>query len=225
MDSASWQQSADRIVSGAEPSPRLEQLEQECLRRGHPGRRDCTLIARTATASIWHTDKVASYDVPHWLPPFASARMRGIYRGFGWEALRTVLETGLDVPEHAAFFATGYADKAWEYPTGRKYPAMLVLDEQRTARSFICKPAGADDDWAPDTTLYPGHYRDGSAEVHTRFAAGHGTRCFLDETMYGYWVPGDARTALIAVVLGGPAPAVTQLLGAVSAHIGLEVLR
>jgi hypothetical protein len=225
MGSMSWQPQADRIAKGAEPSTWLPGFEQEIMRRGRPDRRDCTLIGRTATASIWHTKNVASYDVPHWLPPFAQAHTRGIYRGFAWDALPTVLETGLDVPERAAFFATPYADKAWEYPTGRMHPAMLVLDERHAARSGARKPADATDDWAPATTLYPGHYRDGSAEVHTRFAAGHGRRCFLDETMHGYWVPGDARTALIAVILGGPAPAVMQLLGAVSAHSGLEVLR
>lgn len=224
MGSVTWPPPADRISRGAEPPPWLLEVEQERIRRGLPGRQDCELIARSATVSIWHTDKVASDDVPRWVPPFQPGTPR-LYRGFAHKALRTVLETGLDVPEHAAFFATNHRDKAWEYPTGRAYPALLVLDESKTARSFVCKPADAGADWVPDTAVYPRRYLDGSSEVHSRFESGHGTYCFLDETMYGYWVPGDARTALIAVVLGGPRRAVLQLLDDVSEHVSLELLR
>lgn len=213
---------ADRIRRGAEPPPALVAIEDEQKRRGLPDIRDSAVIARSATATIWHTQKTACNDLPQWRPPFGPLDADGLYRGFHWEALETVLQTGLDVPAQSAFFASCYPDKAWEYPTGRALPAMLVLDGRQAARSFICKPTHAGADWTADTTLYPHRYFDGPNQVHTRFAVGRGTQWFLTEQMYGYWIPGDARAALIAVVIGGPHGSVMQLLDHVSEHVGLE---
>jgi hypothetical protein len=73
-----------------------------------------------------------------------------------------------------------------------------------------------------DTQLYPQRYLDGSREIHTRFEVGHGTPRSRDENKYGLWVPGDARDALIAVVLGGPRESVLQGLHDVSRHVELD---
>lgn len=223
MSDHSWLQMADRIHRGAEPSAARVADQEERKRRGMTRIGDCALIARSATASIWHTENTASNDLPWWRPAFGGrSRAEGLYRGFQRQALGTVLQTGLDVPAHAAFFASYFPDKAWEYPTGRTLPAMLVLDGRKAASSFICKPADAGDDWVADTQLYPRRYFDGSREIHTRFEAGRGTRGFRYESMYGFWVPGDARDALIAVVLGGPRESVLQGLRDVSRHVDLD---
>ncbi len=176
--------------------------------------RDCTLIARSGGVAIWHTDKSEARAVPWWLPPFGWEAPVGLYRGFGADALGDVLEHGLDVPPRCAFFATGHADKAWEYPATRSIAAMLVLDSTKAKPSYVCKPSGADDAWRPDKSLYPNAYIDNGRIVHTRFEADRGTRCFQDEHMYGHWIPGDARDALIAIVLGGHRAAIrTRLEG------------
>ena len=85
---------------------------------------------------------------------------------------------------------------------------MLVLDSAKAKPSYVCKPSGADDAWRPDKSLYPSAYVDNGRVVHTRFDADRGTRCFQDEQMYGHWIPGNARDALIAIVLGGPLAAI-----------------
>ncbi|GAA2417646.1 hypothetical protein [Mycolicibacterium llatzerense] len=176
--------------------------------------RDCTLIARSDGVAIWHTDKSAVRDVPLWLPPFGWEAPIGLYRGVDADALGHVLEHGLDVPSGCAFFATGHADKAWEYPATRSIAAMLVLDGTKAEPSYVCRPSGADDAWRPDKTLYPNAYVDNGRIVHTRFDADRGTRCWQDEQMYGHWIPGAARDALIAIVLGGPRTAIqTRLEG------------
>ncbi|MGB8403971.1 MAG: hypothetical protein WCE30_07880 [Mycobacterium sp.] len=76
--------------------------------------------------------------------------------------------------------------------------AMLALDNTQVEPSYAWKPFDADDSWCPDKTLYPNAYTDGGRVIHTRFAAGRGTRFFIDESMYGHWVPGDACAALLA---------------------------
>jgi hypothetical protein len=182
-----WLKAAERIARGAEPGRALVAGQEERKRRGLTGTPACAVIARSATASVWHTESTAVNDLPWWRPAFGGSRAEGLYRGFDREALGTVLQTGLDVPAQSSFFASDFPDKAWEYPTGR------------TQR-----------------------YLDGSREIHTRFEVGHGTRRFRDENMYGFWVPGDARDALIAVVLGGPRESVLQGLHDVSRHVELD---
>lgn len=222
MRDHSWLDMTDRIHRGAEPSSALVAFEEERKRRKPTSIRDCAVIARSATASIWHTEVTAFNDLPWFRPAFGGSRAEGLYRGFEREALGTVLQTGLDVPAQSAFFASELPSKAWQYPTGRTLPAMMVLDGRKAARSFICRPADAGDDWRADTQLYPQRYLDGSREIYTRFEVGHGTRSFRDEDMYGFWVPGDARDALIAVVLGGPRDCVLEGLHDVSRHVELD---
>ncbi|WP_301123007.1 hypothetical protein [Mycolicibacterium fortuitum] len=137
---------------------------------------------------------------------------RVLYRGFEDTHLPAVLGTGLDVPPQAAFCASDYADKAWEYPVRRRTPMMLILDPAVTQSSFIRQPAGADATWTPDKAVYPNEYADGEAVIHTRFTSGHFPASFEDERMYGHWVPGDARPALLAVVIGGSKPDVIERL-------------
>lgn len=56
---------------------------------------------------------------------------RAIFRGFNSKRLGTVLETGLDWPTGSPFFGCTGPAKAWKYPIGRRFPALLVLDADR----------------------------------------------------------------------------------------------
>lgn len=194
---------------GVAPSPGILRVTEALESRGGR-RRDTVLIARSSEIGIWHSEKSASNDVPWWIPPFGDAR--AIYRGFPHEELHTVLEAGLDVAPQSAFFATGYPDKAWEYPMGRSIPTMLVLDATHTERSWAIRPSEAPDTWMPDKTRYPNHYFDDTLQVHTRFETDRYITHFGYENMYGFWVPGDARAALLGVVIGGPRSTAVQML-------------
>lgn len=168
---------------------------------------DCALIARSANTGIWQTDKTAVLDCP-WHSPGSSA----INRGFPVEKLEAVLETGLDVPPQEPFYAeSGGTSKAWKYPVGRSTPALLVLNRNLAERSYATKPSDADKTWTPDRTIYPNEYPDGTTQVHTRFTKSL-TGSAQDEQLYGFWIPGNARDALLAVVIGGPYSTVVQRL-------------
>lgn len=126
---------------GAEPTEgrlRLAQIRGDII--------DSTLLARSDGVAIWQTEKSDIRELPRWRPPF-TAPFPALYRGFPIENLHDVLEHGLDVTPQAAFFATAYPDKAWEYPAGRDLAAMLVLDHDQAEVSWSTRPAGADDTW------------------------------------------------------------------------------
>ena len=182
--------------TGAEPADdrlRLAQIRGDTI--------DSTVLTRSSGVAIWQTEKSGSQDLPRWRPPFDGTSV--LYRGFPIDKLHDVLEWGLDVPPQSAFFATAYPDKAWEYPAGRDLAAMLVLDFDQAERSWTKKPVDAEDTWQPDKVNYPNEYADGDTLIHTRF---EGSRLPYGshESAYGFWIPGNARAALVAVVLGGP---------------------
>ncbi len=193
-----------KTKTGAEPTDdrlRLAQIRGDTI--------DSTLLARSDDVAIWQTEKSGSQDLPRWRPSFGVTSV--LYRGFPIDNLHDVLECGLDVPSQSAFFATAYPDKAWEYPMGRDLAAMLVLDFDQAERSWTTKPDDADDTWQPDKVNYPNEYADGDTLIHTRF---EGSRLPYGshESAYGFWVPGNARAALLAVVLGGPQDTMRVLL-------------
>lgn len=197
-----------RARPGAFPSPD-EQRTAQVLESLEVHQLDSSLIARSADIGIWHTEASDLNGVPWWLPPFF-ADLHVIYRGFPAAKLGAVLETGLDMEAGSAFYASTYADKAWEYPTGRRIAAMLILDASYAEKSYAARPDGTPDDHMPDKSVYPHQYRVGSWTVHTRFRGR--PMNFTDEGMYGHWIPGNARDALLGVVLGGPRSAVLGLL-------------
>jgi len=207
------------VKPGTYPSAEKLFIAEEWERRGLPDRRDTKLLAQSADVGIWYTESSSKRDVPTWLPPFGDGR--ALYRGFDVRKLQAVLETGLDVPVGAAFFASGDRDKAWEYPLMREIAAMLVLDQTRCERSYVLERSGATSARGADLNPYPVEYKDGDWTVRTRFERGYGTRTFLDEQMYGHWIPGDARAALLGVVIGGPHSAVRELLSALPGLVDL----
>lgn len=156
--------------------------------------RDAVLLTRTATTEIWHTEKTAPGDCPSWPPGPDDVEL--VFRGVEVDLLRTVLETGLDLPAQSPFFATEWRKTAWRYPSSRNIAALLMFDGRLVQRSFVTDAA---EDTAED---YPYRYVDGGITVHTRLPL---TRCgsLTAERLYGYWIPGDARAALCGVILGG----------------------
>lgn len=199
------------VKPGTYPSATKLFIAEEWERHGLPGRRDTKLLAQSADVGIWYTQSSSKCDVPTWLPPFGDGR--AVYRGFDVRKLQAVLETGLDVPAGAAFFATCWPDKAWEYPLMREIAAMLVLDQTRCEKSYVLERSDETSAARADVNLYPEEYGAGGGwTVRTRFEREHGTRTFLNEQMYGHWIPGDARAALLGVVIGGPYSAVRELL-------------
>lgn len=194
----------------------------ELERRGVPNRRDTVLIGRTADIGIWYTSQARSYEVPHFLPPFG-AEKSGLYRGFAVSQLGDVIRTGLDLPSQSAFFATGYPDKAWEYPMGRTIAAMLVLDLACAEKSYTTAHLHVPAPPISEPKSHRAEYTVGDMTVFTRFAPEHGTRTFADEQMYGHWIPGDARAALLGIVLGGPRHEVVRLLLEVQKDIDTDL--
>lgn len=175
--------------------------------------RDSVLLARLPGIAIWQTEKTATNDPPQWHPPFGQPKISYRFRGFAIKNLGTVLATGLDVPAHSAFFAAKGLHHGWEWPHQRDIAAVLILEKSSLERSHRSYPEAGPPE-PVDKTKYPNEYRDGGRVVHTRFEldANRGTRTYFDEQLYGYWVPGDARDALLAVVLGGPQADIVELL-------------
>lgn len=207
---------------GAEPRQADLSWANEAESRGRWSR-DSVLVARIAGVAIWQTEKSATHENLLWCPPFGGG-IDVLYRGFAITQLAAVLETGLDVPPQSAFFATESRSYAWEYPHSRDIAALMIIDRSHTERSFVL--AGSAVDGQPlmvDKDTYPNEYLYEGACVHTRFdhMDGRGTRTFSDENRFGFWIPGGARAALLAIVLGGPQSTVLQTLEA-SAPPGLE---
>lgn len=173
----------------------------------------CTLIGWSGGTPIWHTDNTAPDDLPEGLPPTVGGTPP-LYRGFPVDRLELVLATGLDRPSpHDAFFASAYESKAWEYPPRRSTPAMMVIDRDRCARSFV----RASDDSGADLADYPHAYVDDTLgeTIHSRFP-GTPNAGFRYESDYGYWMPAAPRAALLAVVLGGSWTAIEAALTGLS---------
>lgn len=207
---------------GAEPSQAALAYAQEAERRGG-WPRDSVLIARCLDVAIWQTEKYAPDDEPLWCPPFDHVVGNVLYRGFSIAQLPAVLDTGLDVAPQSPFFATTSSRYGWRYPSTRDIAAMMVIEGSRAQRSFVYANSSA-----PDKATYPHEYEyvvDG-IRVHSRFdhMDGRGPHAFSDESFYGYWIPGDAHAALVAVVLGGPHAHVLRILEA-CAPTGLELVR
>lgn len=162
-----------------------------------------------------------------WCPPFDDGVVKHVlYRGFPVAQLPGVLESGLDVPPQSPFFATNSRAYAWEYAHCGDIAAMLVLDGSQTEPSCVYTSL-TEPDQQPviDKSTYPSEYVYDGKRVHTRFDLDHrGTHILSYERDYGVWIPGDARAALIAVVLGGPHARVLRTLEA-CAPAGLELVR
>lgn len=121
-----------------------------------------------------------------------------LYRGVGAAALRRILRHGVDVlPTNSPLWASTL-EKALEY--GR---LVLVLDREHVRPSFTWRYAtssaeeireaeaefGIDYDEEPDGARY-----------YSRWPKGHPNRQPAYEMEHGYYVPGDARAALMGVL-------------------------
>lgn len=177
-----------------------ERLEQH----GLPTSRDAHRVAVYRGVEVWHTDRVAARDCPHWPPGRDEARL--IYRGFDFSKLSTVLTTGLDYPSSGAFFGSPFEDKAWEYPPSRTVGALMIFDGHRL------EPSSAIAGPEVDPTSYARTYVDDGREIHTHFPPGRGTRTYLDEASYGFFAPSGPREALLGVLIGSATSDCRRLL-------------
>lgn len=128
------------------------------------------------------------------------------FRGVPIERLRAVLENGVDVsPTDTTIFCADI-EKAFEYgrPAWGQAGAGLVyaLRGSCLERSFRVLPADASPgEIAEVQRTYPHRYDDPHGQLRFTRLTDQVNPAYEDA--YGYWVPGNARDALLAVVLFG----------------------
>lgn len=124
------------------------------------------------------------------------------FRGVAFERLATLLETGIDVePTNAPFFSTMSLDKAAEY--GGLPTVIAALKFSCLADSFRVLDAGnTDEEVRAALEAYPNLLRrDDGTMLCSRFDLEDPRMGAAYEIEYGRWIPGDAREALLAVLI------------------------
>jgi hypothetical protein len=128
------------------------------------------------------------------------------FRGVPIDCLRSVFFNGVDVAPTDRPIFCGDEQKAFEYarPTsGVDGPGpMYALHSGYLERSFRTLPADASpEEIAQVQITYPYRYEDPYGGPHfSRLTAQYNT---VYEAAYGYWIPGNARDALLAIFLRG----------------------
>lgn len=129
------------------------------------------------------------------------------FRGVPLARLADVLRTGIDVtPTDAPIFCTDGVDKAFEYArpaVGETGPGLILALRgphlERTFRDLDADASPAEIATARETYPHPA----GNPGGRIRFSRLADQTTPGYEEAYGYWIPGNAREALIAVsVLG-----------------------
>lgn len=145
----------------------------------------------------------------------AQAVPRLEFRGVPIERFSTVLATGVDVEPTDSTIYCAEPGKAWEYavPTGGGHegPGMIyVLDRECLQPCFRIVSADASlDDIAEARKNYPhqfpgpngSYYFSRPADAHPGY-----------DMEYGYWVPGNARDALLGIFVRGRQEDVAEAL-------------
>jgi hypothetical protein len=127
-----------------------------------------------------------------------------LFRGVPPDRFLTVLATGVDVTPTDPPIYCADLEKAWEYgaTSGSQGPRLIMaLDSSKLERTFQTLPSGAmPDEIAAVRATYPHHHPEHPDGLWfsriDRFFPAY-------EIPYGYWIPGDARDALMAVFLVG----------------------
>ena len=124
------------------------------------------------------------------------------YRGVKIERLQQILLTGVDVePTDAALFASDI-DKAWEYPSMSQPRVVYALRKSQMKRSWTMLTPGATEEQIAETRReYPHQHENSEFLRFSRIA--EQDRNLSYENAYGYWVPGNAKDALVAIFLFG----------------------
>lgn len=141
------------------------------------------------------------------LQPGPNGRSWIAFRGKPIECLRSVILNGVDVdPTDGPIFCDGDPDKAAEYArpeSGEDGPGLIyALHGGYLERSFRELPADASpEEIAEVQQTYPHEYPDPYGGLYFSRLAGQGNTAY--ESAYGYWIPGNAREALLAIFLRG----------------------
>ena len=154
------------------------------------------------------TDRPSSHDVP--VEELFSKLIKEEqdfpeYRGVKIERLPQILLTGVDVePTDAPLFASDI-DKAWEYPSMYEPRVVYALRKSKMKPSWsLLSPEATEEQIAETRRDYPHQHENGKYLWFSRIA--DQGRNLSYEGAYGYWVPGNAREALVAIYLFGYAP-------------------
>jgi hypothetical protein len=136
--------------------------------------------------------------------PSAPTDRYPLFRGVSLDRFLTVFTTGVDVePTDAPIYCSDF-DKAWEYggsSIGVGPRLIYALDQDMLERTFQTLPSDA----APAEiealrTTYPHHHEEHTGSLRfsriDRYLPG-------SEIPYAYWIPGNARDALMAIFLLG----------------------
>lgn len=126
-----------------------------------------------------------------------------VFRGVSPDRLLTVLSSGVDVePADSPIYCSDF-DKAWEYggpSMGKGLRLIYALDSTKLDRTFRTLPLDAtDSEIAKVRETFPHQHQQDDCLWFSRI-----NRYFPGyEIPYGYWVPGNAKDALLGVFLLG----------------------
>jgi hypothetical protein len=139
------------------------------------------------------------------------------FRGVPIDRLRAVLDNGVDVDPTDNPIFCGDEEKAFEYARPRGDAdgpgLMYALHSGYLERTFRSLPmAASPDEIAKVQATYPHRYED-TFGLHFSRLAGQNNTAY--EVAYGYWIPRNARDALVAIFLRGQKDAILETLTAV----------
>lgn len=127
-----------------------------------------------------------------------------IFRGVAPDHLLRVLTHGVDVEPTDAPIYCGDFGKAWEYggTSGGRGPRLIMaLDQRQLLPSFHVLSSGASpEDIAAIRETYPYHH---SEHPNALYFSRNNTYFPGYEVPYGFWIPGTAGDALMAIFLVG----------------------
>jgi hypothetical protein len=157
---------------------------------------------------------MALYDS---LPPFNGQEWVA-FRGVPIDCFRSVFLTGVDTDPTDSTIFCAEEDKAYEYArpaSGESGPGLMyALDGGCLERSFRTLPAGAPAEKIREVQqTYPHRYEDDNGDLRFSRLANQNNTAY--EAAYGYWIPGNARDALLAIFLIGRLDEVKAALNAV----------
>jgi hypothetical protein len=141
------------------------------------------------------------------------------FRGVPIDRLRAVVDNGVDVdPTDSPIFCDD-EEKAFEYArpkSGIDGPGLMyALHSGYLERTFHALPADASPEKIAEVqSIYPHRYEDALGGLHFSRLADQNNIAY--EMAYGYWIPGNARDALLAIFLRGRMDEVVEALGALA---------
>jgi hypothetical protein len=139
------------------------------------------------------------------------------FRGKPIDRLGCVMANGVDVDPTDTPIFCAEEDKAYEYARpewgGRGAGLMYALHGGYLERSFRMLPADASpEDIAEVRKIYPHQYDSPHDGFYFSRLADQSNTAYEYAYAYGYWVPGDAKDALLAIFLRGTVNEVMEAL-------------